>query len=168
MAGVSVREHYLELSVFSTSPYYARVHIQRVLEGWRRDDLVETARLVVSELVSNAIKAHTASLAALETAALASPDRIWMDLYQADGAVVLRVWDAGRTPPVLRNPDPDDEGGRGLYLVDLLTSGWGYHRPKSGGKIVWCTLVASPALPVESTWSGFSATFADPAAESAE
>ncbi|MFF4411395.1 ATP-binding protein [Streptosporangium sp. NPDC001559] len=168
MTGVSVREHYLELSVFPTSPYYARLHVQRVLEGWRREDLVETARLVVSELVSNAIKAHAVSLAALETAALASPDRIWMDLYQAEGAIVLRVWDAGSASPVLKDPDPDDEGGRGLYLVDLLTSGWGYHRPKSGGKIVWCTLAASPALPAENACPGFSAMFADPAAEPAK
>ncbi|GHH70100.1 hypothetical protein GCM10017673_21440 [Streptosporangium violaceochromogenes] len=149
MTGVTVREHHLELSAFPTSPYYARVHVHRVLEGWRREDLVETAQLAVSELVSNAIKAHAASLAALEAVALASPDRIWMDLYQAEGAIVLRVWDASRIAPVLRAPDLDDEGGRGLYLVDLLASGWGYYLPASGGKVVWCALAAPSPLPEE-------------------
>ncbi|GAA2904198.1 ATP-binding protein [Streptosporangium fragile] len=149
MTGVTTSRHYLELSVFPTSPYYARVHVRRVLEGWRRDDLVETAQLLVSELVSNAVKAHTSSSAATETAAHASPDHIWMDLYRTDAAVVLRVWDGSRTPPVRRTPDPDDEGGRGLCLVDLLANGWGYYRPVSGGKIVWCTLVAPPVLPGE-------------------
>lgn len=131
MTGVTTSEHYLGLSVFPTSPYYARVHVQRVLEGWRRDDLIETAQLVVSELVSNAIKAHASFFAATEATAHASPDHIWMDLYRADETVVLRVWDAGRTPPVLRNPDPDDEGGRGLYLVDLIAKEWGYYWPAS-------------------------------------
>lgn len=158
MTDVTTGKHHLELSVFPTSPYYARVHVQRVLEGWRRDDLIETAQLVVSELVSNAIKAHaphasppadTESRAVLESravaeaAAHASPDHIWLDLYPVGDAVVLRVWDAaGRTPPVLRDPGPDDEGGRGLCLVDLLARSWGYYRPASGGKIVWCTLAA--------------------------
>src|SRR6478609_263316 len=144
MTDVTTGKHHLELSVFPTSPYYARVHVQRVLEGWRRDDLVETAQLVVSELVSNAIKAHAPSSADTEAAAHASPDHIWMDLYPVEEAVVLRVWDACRTSPVLRTPDLDDEGGRGLCLVDLLARSWGYYRPASGGKVVWCTLAASP------------------------
>ncbi|MEU7983266.1 ATP-binding protein [Streptosporangium canum] len=156
MTDVTTGKHHLELSVFPTSPYYARVHVQRVLEGWRRDDLIETAQLVVSELVSNAIKAHvsppaatesfavTGSFAVTEAAAHASPDHIWMDLYPAGDTIVLRVWDASRTPPVLRTPDLDDEGGRGLCLVDLLARSWGYYRPASGGKVVWCTLAASP------------------------
>ncbi|MEV6868213.1 hypothetical protein AB0M44_45435 [Streptosporangium subroseum] len=111
MTVVTTGKHHLELSVFPTSPYYARVHVQRVLEGWRRDDLIETAQLVISELVSNAIKAHTSS-PVTEVAAHASPDHIWMDLYPAGEAVVLRVWDASRTPPVLRIPDLDDSVGR--------------------------------------------------------
>ncbi|MFD8531468.1 ATP-binding protein [Streptosporangium canum] len=163
MTDVTTGKHHLELSVFPTSPYYARVHVQRVLEGWRRDDLIETAQLVVSELVSNAIKAHVPhvsphavtespavmeSPAIMEAAAHASPDHIWLDLYPVGDAVVLRVWDACRTPPVLRVPDPDDEGGRGLCLVDLLARSWGYYRPTAGGKIVWCTL-AVPLVPPE-------------------
>ena len=141
MTDVTTGKHHLELSVFPTSPYYARVHVQRVLEGRRRDDLIETAQLVISESVSNAVKAH-ASSPATEVAAHASPDHVWMDLYSVGEAIVLRVWDASRTPLVLRIPDLDDEGGRGLCLVDLLARNWGYYRPASGGKIVWCTLAA--------------------------
>ncbi|MFF5210856.1 ATP-binding protein [Streptosporangium sp. NPDC000396] len=143
MTGVIPRRPYLELSVFPTSPYYARMHVQRVLEGWRREDLVETAQLVVSELVSNAIKANVRHPACSEGAAHGSPDHVWVDLYRAGAAVVLRVWDASRTPPVLRSPDLDDEGGRGLCLVDMLASSWGYYWPAPGGKIVWCTLTAA-------------------------
>ncbi|MBG0830679.1 ATP-binding protein [Planomonospora sp. ID67723] len=144
MTGVTATAHCLELSAFPTSPYYARVYVQRVLEGWRRDDLVETARLVASELVSNAVKA-TVPRPASAAAARTSPDHVRLDLYRAGEAVVLRVWDASRTPPVLRSPGRDDEDGRGLHLVDLLASDWGYHRPRSGGKIVWCVLAAPSA-----------------------
>ncbi|MEU9832026.1 ATP-binding protein [Streptosporangium sp. NPDC048047] len=197
MTDFSAGKHHLELSLFPTSPYYARVHVQRVLEGWGWDDLVDTAQLIVSELVSNAIKAHLAPVpgADLETATPPPPDHIWLDLYRpgdpehaetpestgSDGAtgavrdteaaeesgspgspgnaesaqdaqrsgdlVVLRVWDAaGRTPPVLRDPGPDDEGGRGLCLVDLLARSWGHYRLATGGKVVWCTLTAPPML----------------------
>ncbi|MGV9533960.1 ATP-binding protein [Streptosporangium sandarakinum] len=176
MTDFSTGKHHLELSLFPTSPYYARVHVQRVLEDWGRDDLVDTAQLIVSELVSNAIKAHLAPVpgADLETAAPPPPDRIWLDLYRpgdpenardVEGAgsaentgdpgnvrhagdlVVLRVWDAaGRTPPVLRDPGPDDEGGRGLCLVDLLARSWGHYRLATGGKVVWCTLTAPSML----------------------
>ncbi|MGV9326757.1 ATP-binding protein [Streptosporangium sandarakinum] len=163
MTDFSTGKHHLELSLFPTSPYYARVHVRRVLEGWGRDDLVETAQLIVSELVSNAIKAHLAPIpgANLETAAPPPPDHIWLDLYRpgnpendggagnspsterAGDLIVLRVWDAAsRTPPVLRDPDPDDEGGRGLCLVDLLARSWGHYRLSTGGKVVWCTLAA--------------------------
>ncbi|GGQ00456.1 ATP-binding protein [Streptosporangium pseudovulgare] len=194
MTEFSTGKHHLELSLFPTSPYYARVHVQRVLEGWGRGDLVETAQLIVSELVSNAIKAHLAPVpgADLDTAAPPPPDHIWLDLYRPGdpdhteapestgsegftGAVrdteaaeepgspespgsaqdarrscdlvVLRVWDAaGRTPPVLRDPGPDDEGGRGLCLVDLLARSWGHYRLATGGKVVWCTLTAPSML----------------------
>lgn len=196
MTDVTTGKHHLELSLFPTSPYYARVHVQCVLESWGRDDLVETAQLIVSELVSNAIKAHLAPVAGahLEPVAPLPPDHIWLDLYrpgdpehtgspdkgagspgstgdagdigstrragdiretgnaesarQAGDLVVLRVWDAaGRTPPVLRDPGPDDEGGRGLCLVDILARSWGHYRLAAGGKVVWCTLATTPLLP---------------------
>jgi hypothetical protein len=70
-------------------------------------------------------------------------------LWLVGEVIVLRVWDASRTPPVLGIPDLDDEGGRGLCLVDLLARDWGYYRPASGGKVVWCTLAAPPTLPRE-------------------
>ncbi|GAA4188138.1 hypothetical protein GCM10022252_22900 [Streptosporangium oxazolinicum] len=147
MTDVTSSEQYLKLSVFSTSAYYARVHVQRVLEGWHRDDLIEAAVLVTSELVSNAVKAHASCSAITEATAQVDPDHIWMDLYRVGETIVLRVWDASPLAPVIRDPAPDDESGRGLHIVDLLASEWGYYRPSPGGKIVWCTLAASPGAP---------------------
>jgi Histidine kinase-like ATPase domain len=148
MTGATSSAQYLKLSVFPTSPYYARVHVRRVLESWHRDDLIEAAQLIASELVSNAITAHTACPDAAKAIRYADPDQIWMDLYRMGETVVLRVWDASPLTPVVRDPTPDDEHGRGLHLVDLLATDWGYYRPTPGGKIVWCTL-ASPLSPSE-------------------
>ncbi|MFI6453991.1 ATP-binding protein [Streptosporangium amethystogenes] len=105
-----------------------------------------TTQLIVSELISNAIAAHTACPEIVKAIRYADPDQIWMDLYRMGETVVLRVWDAGPLTPVVRDPTPDDENGRGLHLVDLLATDWGYHRPTPGGKIVWCTLTTPPSL----------------------
>jgi hypothetical protein len=37
-------------------------------------------------------------------------------------------------------PDPEAQGGRGLWLVEQLAAGWGVNRHPDGGKVVWCTL----------------------------
>ncbi|MEU8041094.1 ATP-binding protein [Streptosporangium sp. NPDC049078] len=151
MTDVASSTQYLKLSVFPTSPYYARVHVRRVLESWHRDDLIETAQLLVSELISNAITAHTACPEAAKAIPHADPDQIWMDVYRMGETVVLRVWDASPLTPVVRDPGPDDENGRGLHLVDLLATEWGYYRPTPGGKIVWCTLAPPPPEEQEGT-----------------
>lgn len=57
---------------------------------------------------------------------------------------MLEVWDAGRTPPRLKAAGPDDEGGRGLWLVNALADRWGCRYPVTGGKIVWCAFGSVP------------------------
>jgi hypothetical protein len=49
-------------------------------------------------------------------------------------------------PPYLRDElllvasDPHAPGGRGLWLIEQLTTAWGINRHRDGGKVVWCTL----------------------------
>lgn len=140
----TVRKHYLELPILPTSPFQARMHVRHVLEKWRRNEFVRPAQLIVSELVTNAVKASMRCSMLPRTGSQAGPevpaDRVWVDLYRAGDAVVIRIWDASPKPPVMRSPTLDDEGGRGLLLVDVLASSWGYHWPATGGKIVWCKL----------------------------
>jgi anti-sigma regulatory factor (Ser/Thr protein kinase) len=88
-------------------------------------ELVETASLVVSELVTNAVlHARTAIGVVIEL----------LD----DGGVRLEVSDDSTAPPQRRLYSADSGTGRGLVLVDALTAGWGVD-PRQGtdGKTVW-------------------------------
>ena len=52
-------------------------------------------------------------------------------------AVHVEVVDGGSatTAPAVRVPDADAEGGRGLWLVDLLATVWGVHQDDAGGSV---------------------------------
>ncbi|WP_239336557.1 ATP-binding protein [Frankia sp. CiP3] len=119
----------------------ARKAAVRVLRGWAVDDAtVETAELIVSELVTNAEKASSAD------------DVIAVRLTAADGRLTLEVWDSSDSSPVQRGQDIDAESGRGLFLVEALSMRRGWYWPRSGGKVVWAQLRAEiqPAQPLKS------------------
>lgn len=122
-------------ALLSTVPT-ARAAAVRVLRRWRlNSDAVDTAELIVSELTANATKASTAD------------DIVALRLTASDGSLLIEVWDNTPTPPVLRNQSPDGEDGRGLFLVDALSSRWSWHRAKSGGKVVWAAIPADMMQP---------------------
>jgi PAS domain S-box-containing protein len=97
------------------------------LMEWGLEGLVFTTELVVSELVTNAIRYA------------AGP--IQLRLIQ-DTALICEVSDTSSTAPHLRRARTFDEGGRGLMLVAQLTQRWG-SRQTPAGKIIW----AEQALP---------------------
>ncbi|WP_371498884.1 SpoIIE family protein phosphatase [Kitasatospora sp. NBC_00374] len=88
------------------------------------DELVDTTELLVSELVTNALRHGRGD--------------IRLRLLR-DRTMVCEVWDDGYSQPRQRRAQETDEGGRGLQLVSLLAERWGSRRtPK--GKIVWFEL----------------------------
>jgi anti-anti-sigma regulatory factor len=91
-------------------------------------DLVDRAELVVSELVTNAV-VHTKGSLRLR-------------LEWREERLHLAVHD--QLPRLLRlagEPgDLENEGGRGLLIVDQLASRWGVQHPAEGGKVIWCVL----------------------------
>jgi anti-sigma regulatory factor (Ser/Thr protein kinase) len=89
-------------------------------------NVVETATLLISEVVSNAVKHGTGPLS----------------LYVAEvsGGWQLRVSDCSEETPVVRENSLDREGGRGLMLVEILARAWGTDAHPHGGKDVWFTL----------------------------
>lgn len=105
----------------------ARKDASRQLSEWGLDEAAFITELVVSELVTNAIR-H------------ARPP-IQLRLIH-DRTLICEVSDGSTTAPHLRRARTYDEGGRGLLLVAQLTQGWGTRQTKDG-KIIW----AEQALP---------------------
>ncbi|WP_409473683.1 SpoIIE family protein phosphatase [Streptomyces sp. HC307] len=109
----------------------ARKAAMRQLAEWGLEELAFTTELVVSELVTNAIRY--------------APGPIRLRLIRGR-ALACEVFDGGATAPHLRHPRTTDEGGRGLLLVAQLTQRWGT-RFVPDGKIIWAeqTLTEPPA-----------------------
>jgi PAS domain S-box-containing protein len=107
----------------------ARKNAARQLSEWGLDDAVFVTELVVSELVTNAIR-------------YGRPP-IELRLIH-DRNLICEVSDGSTTAPHLRRARTFDEGGRGLLLVAQLTQGWGT-RQTTDGKIIW----AEQSLPAD-------------------
>ncbi|TXS58301.1 PAS domain S-box protein [Streptomyces sp. me109] len=99
----------------------ARKAATEQLRVWGLDALAFTTELVVSELVTNAIR-H-------------APGPVRLRLI-CEHALICEVSDAGATAPHLRHPKTTDEGGRGLFLISQFTQRWGT-RYTPDGKIIW-------------------------------
>jgi hypothetical protein len=113
-----------------------------VLWEWHLDALSETAELIVSELVTNAVHASaglTGSRRAGRWVPGTPPVQFW--LASDRQRVLIQVGDASDRCPAPRHPGPDAESGRGLLLVESLSADWGSYPPeRSSGKVVWAIL----------------------------
>ena len=107
-----------------TSASRARSLIHRPLRRWNLTELIPTAELLVSELVTNAVRY--------------AQGKIGLRLV-LEGGLVCEVLDDSAALPRLRHPDDEDERGRGLQVVSQLSQRWGARRTASG-KVVWCEL----------------------------
>jgi anti-sigma regulatory factor (Ser/Thr protein kinase) len=125
---------HLELAALPTAVSCARRHAKAVVQEWGLAAIAENTELVVSELVTNAVRASDY----LHSGGLTTPVvRLWLasDLR----SVLVRVWDSNSQMPARRDAGPDDDGGRGLMLVEYLANEWGAYR-KADGKVVWVLL----------------------------
>jgi PAS domain S-box-containing protein len=102
----------------------AREHARAQLLSWDMEPLVDTTELLVSELVTNALRYGEGEI------------RLRLLL---DHTLVCEVWDSGLVQPRRRRARDTDEGGRGLQLVGLLSAAWGSRRTPRG-KTVWFEL----------------------------
>jgi anti-sigma regulatory factor (Ser/Thr protein kinase) len=105
----------------------ARQATRAVLTAWRLDHVEETAVLVVSELVTNAVR-HAKGT-----------DVIAVDLQAARTCLRIEIQDADRHWPQPRVPAGFDESGFGFVLVDALAGTWGVRETETG-KAVWAEL----------------------------
>ncbi|MFI1736597.1 SpoIIE family protein phosphatase [Streptomyces sioyaensis] len=108
----------------------ARRLARRALARWGLDELTDQLELLVSEVVTNAVRY--------------AERPITLRLLRTD---VLRCEVGDDVPqlPRLRQARPSDEGGRGLYLVNRMARRWGATR-LSMGKVVWFELSMPPGV----------------------
>jgi anti-sigma regulatory factor (Ser/Thr protein kinase) len=132
----------LELGALPTAVPCARLHARQVLWEWHLDELSETAELIVSELVTNAVQASvglTGSRRSGRWVPGTPPVRLWLSSDKE--RVLIQVWDSSDRHPAPQQPGPDVESGRGLLLVESLSAEWGSYPPeRSSGKVVWALI----------------------------
>lgn len=122
----------------------ARLHVRSMCLEWGLRSIADTAELLASELMTNAIQA-TERLKTRADPAIVPVINLW--LISDKSSLVIHVWDASNEMPVLKDLTADDEGGRGLMLVEALGKEWGAYRKAEGGKVVW--VMITPAEPAE-------------------
>jgi serine phosphatase RsbU (regulator of sigma subunit)/anti-sigma regulatory factor (Ser/Thr protein kinase)/putative methionine-R-sulfoxide reductase with GAF domain len=117
----------LELPADTSSPARARQIVGDVLRRWQLGELEEAATLLVSELVTNGVRHAGTGMRLVLTRQSATQVRI---------AVTDKAPAADVRP---RDSDSGAEGGRGLFLVEHLSTGWG-SVADGAGKTVWFEL----------------------------
>ncbi|WP_307795418.1 ATP-binding protein [Actinacidiphila acididurans] len=134
--GDPCRRDEFRLPALSASVADARGRVRARLGEWGVDpELRDDAGLVVTELFTNAVR-HTDS------------EKITCVVHDSGTVVRLEVTDQGRGTgvPVPCAAEADEEGGRGLLLVSVLSVAWGSDPADDGtGRVVWAELAVHRA-----------------------
>jgi anti-sigma regulatory factor (Ser/Thr protein kinase) len=129
----------------------SRRYLRQLLRAWQLAAVTETAQLMASELVANAVTAARAPESGIlldEPQPQSQP--IELGVRRTEDSVIIEVTDPNPEPPVLRQADAMDEGGRGLSIIEILGSRWGYYPSAGGGKVVWCEIAVADRCPAGS------------------
>ena len=117
--------HERTLRAIPTSASETRAFVSHCLVEHRLLYLVDTIRLVASELATNAlVHAQTA---------------FTVTLSELDETVLLSVRDDSTLGPTRAIPQVMDTGGRGLHIVELVSLDWGVSKDHEGAKTVWAS-----------------------------
>jgi anti-sigma regulatory factor (Ser/Thr protein kinase) len=130
------------LVTLPTSPFWARRYTRMFLDSCRGigEGTAETAELLVSELVTNAVRFASDPGRTPRFSKSVDASVISLSLRHFRGSLLIEVYDTDRNPPVLSGPDDFAESGRGLVLVNALSKEWSYFFPPGGGKVIYCVL----------------------------
>jgi hypothetical protein len=141
----------LELGALPGAVPCARLHARLVLTEWGQAALGDSVELIVSELMTNALRACTDTVAGgpgygADGRAASLGLRLASDRRQ----VLVEVWDGATAPPVPGQISHDGETGRGLLMVEAVSSRWGYYYPsrqprgsapdERAAKVVWALI----------------------------
>ena len=141
----------LDLGALPGAVPCARLHARLVLTEWGQAAAADSVELIVSELMTNALRACTDPVTGrpgydVEGRQLPLGLRLASDRRQ----VLVEVWDGAMAPPVPGQASHDGETGRGLLMVEAVSSRWGYyypgHQPRGtapderAAKVVWALI----------------------------
>jgi anti-sigma regulatory factor (Ser/Thr protein kinase) len=117
----------------------ARAYSRWVLDRWQLGAMADTAELLVSELVTNAVDfAGIPEVPRDGRVPVGKVNPIYLSLSLLAETLLIEVWDASSNPPLRRVASEDDETGRGLLIIQTLSKEWGCEVLETGGKVVWC------------------------------
>jgi hypothetical protein len=122
--------HHVRLTSGPTAPAEARARVKADICAWGVPVDPDTAVLLTSELVTNAIRQEVGGT-------------VTVVITCSGGEFRVDVHDASRSLPVLVDALADAEAGRGLMLVTMLSADWGAYRTPAG-KAVYFTLAFQP------------------------
>jgi DNA-binding NarL/FixJ family response regulator len=125
------RSRALELPRALTSARLARRFVSETLDSWHLEPLLDAALLVTSELAANAV---THADSAFRVQLSVTPKALRID-----------VVDYGEGAPEPQPPSTSEEHGRGLHLIDAMTTAWGIEDTPDAGKVVWAELMLPTA-----------------------
>jgi CheY-like chemotaxis protein len=120
------RQRALDLPPALTSAAQARRFVTETLDTWHLEPLLDAALLVTSELATNAVT-HARSAFRVQLSLRSTTLRI-------------DVVDYGAGAPEPQHHSLSEEHGRGLHLIDAMTTAWGIEDAPTTGKVVWAEL----------------------------
>lgn len=135
------------VGALATAPRLSRGFVSATLTGWGLGSLIDITELLVSELSTNVVRASTHADGSLRYDTEGKLPLLWIRLLSDRARLLIEVWDT--VPPVLgapvaRHPEPDEESGRGLEIIETLAEEWGWETvPGWAGKKVWAVLKVS-------------------------
>ena len=136
----------LTLAATPTAVSCSRQLVRLTLNRWGLRALTEDAELVISELVTNSVKATGLTDTEPRWADLGDLATIQVRVLMYQAGVIIEVWDRDPMMPVRQDATSDEEGGRGLTIVAALCKQWHYFPASRGGKVVWAELAIPPGI----------------------
>jgi anti-sigma regulatory factor (Ser/Thr protein kinase) len=135
------------LGALPTVPSLARGFVDVTLGDWGFHALTDVTQLLISELSTNVVRAATTTDGTPRYGADGKLPLLWIRLLSDGSRLMIEVWDTVPTAlgaPAARHPEPDEESGRGLEIIEMLAEDWGWETVRGwSGKKVWAVLKAT-------------------------
>jgi anti-sigma regulatory factor (Ser/Thr protein kinase) len=131
------RRTQLELAAFPSAVPCARSRVRAIAAEWGLAHLADPAELLTSEMVTNAVQAS-------DQIKIADTPVVRITVTTDCASLLIRVWDGSDGMPAHQQARPGDNRGRGLTIIDALSTDWGAHR-EADGKVVWAIVGPAPS-----------------------